>query len=66
MRTYYILRVITKYTALYAAHSQIALVGSPNYALKWDNAPAAYGAFFDGSEVRLRFYLLWGRYPLAW
>ena len=33
--------------------------------LKWDNAPAAYGAIFDGSEVRLRFYFAVGRYPLA-
>ena len=33
--------------------------------LKWDNAPANYGAFFDGSEVRLRFYFAVGCYPLA-
>ena len=37
----------------------------PNFPLKWDNAPAAYGAFFDDSEVRLRFYFVEGRYPLA-
>ena len=37
----------------------------PNFVLKWDNAPANYGAFFDGSEVRLRFYFAVGRYPLA-
>lgn len=37
----------------------------PNFALKWDNAPAAYGTFFDGSEVNLRFYFAVGRYPLA-
>ena len=36
-----------------------------NFPLKWDNAPANYGAFFDGSEVRLRFYFAVGRYPLA-
>ena len=37
----------------------------PNLVLKWDNAPATYGAFFDGSEVSLKFYFAVGRYPLA-
>ena len=37
----------------------------PNLVLKWDNAPAVYGAIFDGSEVCLRFYFAEGRYPLA-
>lgn len=36
-----------------------------NLVLKWDNAPANYGAFFDGSEVLLRFKFAVGRYPLA-
>jgi hypothetical protein len=27
----------------------------PNFPLKWDNAPATYGAIFDGTEVRLSF-----------
>ena len=40
-------------------------INSSNFALKWDNTPADYGVFFDGSEVRLRFYFAVGRYPLA-
>ena len=33
--------------------------------LKWDNTPAAYGAFFEGSEVNLRAWFAVGCYPLA-
>ena len=37
----------------------------PNFALKWDNAPADYWVFFDGAEVSLRFYFAAGTLPLS-
>ena len=37
----------------------------PNFALKWDNAPTDCCAFFDGSEVGLRFYFAVGTLPLS-
>lgn len=37
----------------------------PNLTLKWDNAPANYGAFFDGSEVRLIFNFAVGTCALS-